>query len=324
MLIDNFGRKINYVRISVTDRCDLRCIYCIPKGYKNFLQQNNWLSFAQITKVAQAFAELGVKYFRLTGGEPLLRKNLADLASNLSSINGVDEISITTNGTQLQHYAQALFNAGVKRINVSLDSLRSDCVQQICGFDSLNKVLEGLEVAKKVGFSKIKINMVVLPQYNLADIAQMMEFCRANHFVLCLIETMPLGITGQNSEHVNLLDVIKQLQSKFKLMPATNIIGNGPARYLQNLDQSLTVGLITPMSQHFCATCNRVRLTADGVLYMCLGQNHSFDLKRVLKAGCSINELKQAIKDAIKLKPKEHNFLTDPLRIKRIMAKTGG
>lgn len=324
MLTDDFGRTIDYLRISVTDRCDLRCSYCIPKGFKNFEVPQNWLTFAEIERVVTAFAKLGTRHFRLTGGEPLLRKNFAELASNLAKIDGVSDLSVTTNGTQLAKHATRLFEAGIDRLNVSLDSLRRDCVQQISGSDSLNKVLEGLTAAKQAGFNSIKINMVPLPEQNIDDIEQMINFCIENNFVLRLIEVMPMGITGQNSRYVDLQKVIAQLKPKFNLIPSTKIIGSGPARYWQTYDGNFILGLITPMSQHFCATCNRVRLGVDGTLYMCLGQNNSVELRPLLRANCSDEELEATIKQAIRLKPEAHNFLDNPTQIVRIMSATGG
>lgn len=324
MLTDDFGRTIDYLRISVTDRCDLRCSYCIPKGFKNFEVPQNWLTFAEIERVVTTFAKLGTRHFRLTGGEPLLRKNFAELASNLAKIDGVSDLSVTTNGTQLAKHATRLFEAGIDRLNVSLDSLRRDCVQQISGSDSLNKVLEGLTAAKQAGFNTIKINMVPLPEQNIDDIEQMINFCIENNFVLRLIEVMPMGITGQNSRYVDLQKVIAQLKPKFNLIPSTKIIGSGPARYWQTYDGNFILGLITPMSQHFCATCNRVRLGVDGTLYMCLGQNNSVELRPLLRANCSDEELEATIKQAIRLKPEAHNFLDNPTQIVRIMSATGG
>lgn len=324
MLTDDFGRDISYLRVSVTDRCDLRCSYCIPKGFKDFEVPKNWLTFEEIERVVKTFAKLGTSHFRLTGGEPLLRKDFAELANNLSKIEGVDDLSVTTNGTQLVKHADTLYKAGVHRLNVSLDSLRRDCVEQISGSDSLSKVLDGLAAAKNAGFDKIKINMVPLPNQNIGDIEQMIQFCIENKFILRLIEVMPMGVTGQNSQYVDLQKVIAQLKPKFDLIPSTKIIGNGPARYWQTPDGNFILGLITPMSQHFCATCNRVRLAVDGTLYMCLGQNHSFELRPLLRDNCSDEELESAIKQAIRLKPEAHNFLDKPTQIIRIMSATGG
>ena len=324
MLVDNFGRKIEYLRVSVTDRCDLRCSYCIPKGYRDFEVPNNWLTFDEIERIVATFAGLGTSHYRLTGGEPLLRKNLPELADRLVNLAGVRDVSITTNGTQLAHQAEALYKAGVRRLNVSLDSLRQECVQKITGSDSLNKVLTGLEKAKAIGFEKIKINMVPLARQNINDIEQMVHFCIKNRFILCLIEVMPMGITGQKEKYVDLQKIIGPLKNQFNLISSTRIIGNGPARYWQTTDGNFILGLITPMSQHFCATCNRVRLSVDGTLYMCLGQNHSVALRPLLRSDCSDIELAEAIKKAVKLKPQAHNFVEEPTKIIRLMSMTGG
>lgn len=324
MLTDDFGRTIEYLRVSVTDRCDLRCSYCIPKGYKDFEVPKNWLTFSEIERVVATFARLGTRHFRLTGGEPLLRKDFSLLTNSLSQLEGVADLSVTTNGTQLAHHAKNLRQAGVHRLNVSLDSLRRDCVEQISGSDSLNKVLEGLTAAKVAGFSKIKINMVPLPEQNVNDIEQMIDFCIENDFILRLIEVMPMGVTGQKERYVDLQKVINQLQPRFNLIPTTKHMGGGPARYWQTTNGDFTLGLITPMSQHFCATCNRVRLSVDGTLYMCLGQNNSFELRPLLRDNCSDKELEQAIRQAIKLKPEAHNFREEPAKIIRIMSATGG
>lgn len=324
MLTDDFGRTIDYVRISVTDRCDLRCSYCIPKGYTQFTATQHWLTFDEIERVVAAFARLGTQHFRLTGGEPLLRKNLPELVGRLSRVSGVTDLSITTNGTQLVHQAEALFNAGVRRLNVSLDSLRQACVRQISGKDSLNRVLQGLTFAKQIGFHKIKINMVLLDQQNVEDVEHMVNFCIENEFILCLIEVMPMGSTGQRAAGVNLHDVVANLQTKYRLLPSTKVIGNGPARYWQTSTGDFILGLITPLSQHFCATCNRVRLAVDGTLYMCLGQDHRYALRPLLRANCSDAELSEAIVSAIRLKPQAHTFVEDPTKIIRFMSMTGG
>lgn len=324
MLTDDFGRSIDYLRLSVTDRCDLRCSYCIPKGFKNFEVPKNWLTFDEIKRVVSTFSKLGTRHFRLTGGEPLLRKGFTELARDLAQIEGVEDLSVTTNGTQLEKYADALFKAGVQRLNVSLDSLRRECVEEISGSDSLNKVLQGLNAAKNAGFSKIKINMVPLPDQNINDIESMIQFCIEQHFVLRLIEAMPMGVTGQNTQFVDLQKVIAQLKDKFNLIPSTQVMGSGPARYWQTVDGNFSLGLITPMSQHFCATCNRVRLSVDGTLYMCLGQNNNVALRPLLRDNCSDAELEQAIRQAVKLKPEAHDFLENPTQIVRIMSATGG
>ena len=324
MLSDRFGRTIDYLRISVTDRCDLRCTYCIPKGFKDFEEPANWLTFDEITRVVAAFSRLGTRRFRLTGGEPLLRRNLPTLAASLSALPGVEDLSLSTNATQLGQSARTLRDAGIKRINVSLDSLRGECVSSITGSDSLGKVLAGLSAASAAGFESIKINMVPMKGVNEDDIESMVAFCIEHGFILRLIEAMPMGSTGQHVEGLDLQLLLAQLQPRFGLLPSDAPLGGGPARYWRTPDGKFTLGLITPISQHFCATCNRVRLSVDGTLYMCLGQEERFELRPLLRAGCTDAELEAAIREAIELKPEKHEFNEAPTRIVRFMSMTGG
>ncbi|WP_240993368.1 GTP 3',8-cyclase MoaA [Commensalibacter melissae] len=324
MLIDKFGRTIDYLRISVTDRCNLRCSYCIPKGFNDFETPDHWLTFDELMRVVRAFVRLGTKRFRLTGGEPLVRKNLTDLVHRIKKIDEVEDLSITTNGTLLTSHAKSLFEAGLDRLNISLDSLNRKNIEDITGLDCLEQVMEGLRTAKQLGFHKIKINMVVLPDKNMAEIERMLEFCIEHGFILCLIEVMPMGKTGQNMTTVSLQPIIQELRKHYDLRSTMKIIGNGPARYWETSTGNVCLGLITPLSQHFCATCNRVRLSVDGTLYMCLGQDNNFALRPLLRNHCSDKELDQVIQEAIELKPKEHDFLKQPNKIMRIMSKTGG
>ncbi|MFC3531139.1 GTP 3',8-cyclase MoaA [Vogesella facilis] len=324
MLSDRFGRTIEYLRVSVTDRCDLRCSYCIPKGFKGFEEPENWLTFDEMERVIAAFARLGTRRFRLTGGEPLLRRNLPELAARLSALPGVEDLSLTTNGTQLDKHAKALFDAGLGRLNVSLDSLRRDCVQEISGSDSLEKVLHGLSAARDAGFKTIKINMVPMVGVNDGDIEAMIAFCIEHGFILRLIEAMPMGSTGQHTQGLNLSRLLAELSQRFDLQESCKTLGGGPARYWESRDGRFTLGLITPMSQHFCATCNRVRLSVDGTMYMCLGQEERFELRPLLRAGCSDAELEAAIRHAIELKPEKHEFIERPNQVVRFMSMTGG
>ncbi|TDR73864.1 GTP 3',8-cyclase MoaA [Paludibacterium purpuratum] len=324
MLSDRFGRSIDYLRISVTDRCDLRCQYCIPKGFKDFETPEHWLTFDELTRVAALFARLGTRHMRLTGGEPLLRRNLPELAARLAALPGLEDLSLSTNGTQLRHQAAALRQAGVRRLNVSLDSLRADCAREISGADSMTAVLDGLAAAKAAGFADIKINMVPIAGVNDGDIEAMVAFCIEQGFVLRLIEAMPMGNTGQATRSPDLAPILARLGQRFDLTPSAITLGAGPARYWRSADGRFTLGLITPLSQHFCATCNRVRLSVDGTLYLCLGQEARFELRPLLRAGVSDDELEQAIRTAIELKPEKHEFVESPQKIVRIMAKTGG
>jgi cyclic pyranopterin phosphate synthase len=323
ILQDRFGRRVEYLRLSVTDRCDLRCTYCIPEGYKGFEEPELWLSYDEIERVVGAFARLGVSKIRLTGGEPLTRRNLPELAQRLSAIDGVKDLSLSTNATQLAKHAVELKKAKISRLNVSLDSLNPERFSQIVRRDCLDQVLAGLMAAKEAGFSPIKINMVVMAGVNDDEIDDMVAFCIRHNFTLRMIEAMPMGETGRNSQYLNLQPVKARLQQRFGLIDGV-MAGGGPARYLKSPDGAFTVGFITPMSQHFCDTCNRVRLSVDGTLYMCLGQDESLALRPLLRAGATDDELAAAIRSAIELKPQRHEFHEKPGQVVRFMSLTGG
>lgn len=323
-LSDRFGRGVRYLRLSVTDRCDLRCNYCLPKGFDGYAEPAEWLSFAEVERVVAAFARMGVSRVRLTGGEPLLRRNLVDLVGNLAAIDGVRDLSLSTNATQLGKHAQALKRAGLARINVSLDSLDKACLNLVTGRDSFDAIMAGIMAGKEAGFSPIKLNMVAMRGVNDHEIERMAQFCLDEGFILRLIETMPVGDTGRNAQYLPLDDVRPQLIERFGLVPCVQELGGGPARYWQTADGRGQIGFITPISQHFCATCNRVRLSVDGTLYLCLGQEDKFELRPLLRAGCSDAELDAAIRAAIELKPERHEFIEQPAKIIRFMSQTGG
>jgi cyclic pyranopterin phosphate synthase len=324
-LIDSFSRTIEYVRVSVTDRCDLRCSYCLPKGYKDFSTPEHWLTFPEIERVIGAFARLGVRRVRITGGEPLVRKNIPDLVSRLYALPGIEDLSMSTNGVRLNRCAHALKAAGNSRINVSLDSLRQERFHEITGGGKLEKVLAGLMAAQAAGFSPIKINMVVMNGINDDEVDDMVEFCLSHDFTLRFIETMPVGDTGRNaSRHYLDLGVVKQrLSEKYDLLPGV-MPGGGPARYVQVSGTELCIGFITPISRHFCETCNRVRLAVDGTLYLCLGQDHKYELRPLLRQGISDDGLQEAIIEALTLKPERHEFREKPQQVVRFMSMTGG
>ena len=323
ILQDRFGRRVEYLRLSVTDRCDLRCTYCIPEGYKGFEEPELWLSFDEIERVVGAFSRLGVSKIRLTGGEPLTRRNLPELAQRLSAIDGVKDLSLSTNATQLAKHAVELKKAKISRLNISLDSLNPERFSQIVRRDCLDQVLAGLMAAKVAGFAPIKINMVVMAGVNDDEIDDMVAFCIQHDFTLRMIEAIPMGETGRNAQYLDLQPVKARLQQRFGLIDGV-MAGGGPARYLKSPDGAFTVGFITPMSQHFCDTCNRVRLSVDGTLYMCLGQDESLPLRPLLRAGATDDELADAIRAAIELKPQRHEFREKPDQIIRFMSSTGG
>lgn len=323
MLIDRAGRRIEYLRLSVTDRCDLRCSYCMPEAFKDYSEPAHWLTFDEIERLVAIFASLGMKRVRLTGGEPLLRRGIAELAHRLAVLPGLEDLSLSTNGTLLGKHAAALRRSGIARLNVSLDSLDRARVRAISKRDVLEQVMTGLKVARTHGFSQIKINMVVLPDHTDDDIDAMVRYCSRNRFILRLIETMPLGESGRNAGHVDLQPVQARLRTRFGLIDGI-VSGGGPARYLVSPDGNLQIGFITPLSQHFCDTCNRVRLSADGILYLCLGQERTVDFRTLLRSGASDAALEGALVDALERKPLRHEFRERPERIIRIMASTGG
>lgn len=323
-LLDPFGRRIDYVRLSVTDRCDLRCHYCMPEGFKDFEEPEKSLSFGEIERVIRAFSELGTRRVRITGGEPLIRKDLSVLINKLSALPGVEDLSLSTNATRMQKHAVEFKKAGVSRINVSLDTLRADRFKNITG-GKLDKVINGLMAAKAAGFHPIKINMVVMKGINDDEVENMVAFCLEHEFTLRFIETMPVGDTGRSATHsyISLNEIKDRLQQQYELVPSM-VPGGGPARYMRVKNTELRIGFITPMSQHFCETCNRVRLSADGTLYLCLGQDHKYELKPLLREGISDDELKQHIHKALAIKPERHEFTEKPHQVIRFMSMTGG
>lgn len=322
-LTDRFGRRVEYLRLSVTDRCDLRCAYCMPSDFSDYEEPEHWLSFDEIERLVVLFARFGLRRVRLTGGEPLMRNGLASLARRIKAIPGIDDLSLSTNGTQLRKHGQALRDAGVDRLNVSLDTLQPSRFAEITRRDALADVLAGLSTAREIGFAPIKINMVWLAGINDDELEAMVDFCRRGQFILRLIETMPMGKTGRQSQYASLQPLITMLKDRFGLIDGL-IPGGGPARYLVSPDGQFSLGFITPMSQHFCATCNRIRLTVDGILHLCLGQEDRLDLRSLMRSGESDESLIAAIQAAIDRKTERHEFSERPEKIIRVMSSTGG
>lgn len=324
-LADAFGRRIEYLRLSVTDRCDLRCSYCLPKGFNDFEELADWLTFDEIERVVAAFTALGVYRVRLTGGEPLVRRGIAELAGRLSALAGLADLSLSSNCTRMEKLARPLVQAGVRRLNVSLDSLRPDRFAAITGGGRLDKVLRGIEAAAEAGFAPIKVNTVALSGVNEDEIGDILAFCAERGFTLRLIETMPMGETGREatSRYLDLQTVRRQLEQHYDLIPDL-MPGGGPARYYRLAGTETRIGFITPISQHFCDTCNRVRLTVDGSLYMCLGQEHRYELRPLLRAGATATDLVAHLRQAVTLKPQRHEFREKPGQVVRFMAMTGG
>ncbi len=323
-LLDPFGRRIEYVRLSVTDRCDLRCEYCMPKGFKDFHEPEEWLRFDEIERVIAAFARLGVSRVRLTGGEPLVRRDIHLLAGRLARLPGIDDLSLSTNATRLEKQAKLLHHAGIKRINVSLDTLHADRFKHLTG-GKLEKVIAGLMAAKSTGFMPIKLNMVVMRGVNDDEIEDMVEFCIEHDFTLRFIEIMPMGASGRaaTDRYLNLQTVRERLAKRYKLIEGM-MPGGGPARYVQVAGTELRIGFITPISQHFCQTCNRVRLAVDGTLYLCLGQEDRIELRPLLRNGIDDEGLEATLLDAISRKPERHEFREKPQKVLRFMSMTGG
>jgi cyclic pyranopterin phosphate synthase len=295
----------------------------MPEGFKGYGEPDHWLGFDEIERLLAVFARLGLKRIRLTGGEPLLRKNLPDLARRLAALPGMDDLSLSTNGTQLAKYASPLRKAGVTRLNVSLDSLDRERIRSICRRDVLPQVLEGLEAAWAEGFGLIKINMVAMAGTTDEDIDAMAAYCMERGFVLRLIETMPVGATGRSAGYLDLRPVRERLRRRFGLVDGV-VPGGGPARYLVSPDGRFQIGFITPISQHFCETCNRVRLGVDGTLHLCLGQNDAVDFRTLLRADCTDAGLEEALRTALRAKPWRHEFRERPQQVVRFMSSTGG
>ncbi|MCU7875847.1 MAG: GTP 3',8-cyclase MoaA [Candidatus Thiodiazotropha sp. (ex Lucinoma borealis)] len=324
MLSDPFGRHIEYLRLSVTDRCDFRCFYCLPRSHRDFETPSDWLTPDEIERLVSQFAVLGVKHVRLTGGEPLVRKELNDIARRISGVPGIEELSLSTNASRLSQFAESLSAAGVRRLNISLDSLDEKKFQEITG-SQLKPVLEGIEYAKTCGLSPIKLNMVVMRGINDDEVESMVAYCMEHELTLRFIETMPVGKGGQSAtEHyMPLSEIETRLKKRYSLKPAA-MRGSGPARYFQIDESNLVVGFITPQSQHFCDTCNRVRMSVTGDLHLCLGQEDSLALRPMMRAGASDQEIREAIKSAIARKPERHHFDEAPTAIIRPMSALGG
>ena len=329
MLIDPFQRKISYVRVSVTDRCDFRCTYCMSEDME-FLPKKDVLSLEELDRLCNTFIDLGVKKLRITGGEPLVRKNIMQLFSNLGKKlgQGLEELTLTTNGSQLDRYAKDLFDNGVRRINISLDSLEKNKFKKITRIGDLDKVINGIMVAKKAGL-KIKINTVALKEINDNEILNLVNWCGENKFSLTFIEVMPMGEIGEkrSDQYMPLTEVKSLIQTKYSLTEDSLRTG-GPARYVHCHETDQKIGFITPHTHNFCELCNRVRITCTGEMYMCLGQQDKADLKTPLRKSENDQLLKDVIYEAISRKPKGHDFVIERKEneqfVPRHMNVTGG
>ena len=328
-VVDPFGRAITYLRVSVTDRCDLRCVYCMAEDM-TFLPKAQVLSLEELERVCAAFVRLGVRKLRLTGGEPLVRRNIMSLIRALGSRlgHGLDELTLTTNGTQLAQYAGDLAAAGVKRINVSLDTLEAEKFATITRWGKLDQVMDGIRAAKDAGL-RVKINAVALKDINAGELDRMVEWCGREGHDMTIIEVMPMGDIGEQrvDQYLPISMVRAQLKQRWTLEDIDYRTG-GPARYVRVKETGGLLGFITPLTHNFCESCNRVRLTCTGTLYMCLGQEDAADLRAPLRAGESDAPLENAIRAAIARKPKGHDFIidrrADPRSVSRHMSVTGG
>lgn len=327
-LIDPFGRAINYLRVSVTDRCDLRCIYCMSERMR-FLPRNELLSIEELDQLCAAFVRRGVRRLRFTGGEPLVRRGFLDLLNLVKRHlgSGLDEITVTTNGVQLAEFAGPLFEAGVRRVNISVDSRDRDTFKHITRRDRLPEVLAGIDAAERAGL-KVKINTVALKRDNAHEIPDLIMWAHRRGFDITLIETMPLGEIDEDrtDQFLSLASVRQDMASYWRLTDLPDRTG-GPARYVRVEETGGRLGFITPLSHNFCEACSRVRLTCTGRLYLCLGHETSVDLRETLRGDGGVGALDAALDAAITLRPKGHDFQVDRLRTPatvRHMSVTGG
>ncbi|KDR91259.1 molybdenum cofactor biosynthesis protein MoeA [Agrobacterium sp. TS43] len=329
-MVDPFGRAITYLRVSVTDRCDFRCTYCMSE-HMTFLPKKDLLTLEELDRLCSVFITRGVRKLRLTGGEPLVRKNIMSLVKNLGRhvrTGALTELTLTTNGSQLAKFAAELADCGVRRINVSLDTLDRDKFRHITRWGDLDRVMEGLDAAQAAGI-KVKLNAVALKDFNDAEIPDLMRFAHGRGMDLTVIETMPMGEIEEDrtDRYLPLSKLRADLEKSFTLIDSDYQTG-GPARYVTVKETGGRLGFITPMTHNFCESCNRVRLTCTGTLYMCLGQDDAADLRTALRASDSDAYLSSAIDEALLRKPKGHDFIIDRTHnrpaVSRHMSVTGG
>ena len=328
-LMDGFGRAVTYLRVSVTDRCDLRCVYCMAE-HMTFLPKAQVLTLEELERLASAFIDLGVRKIRITGGEPLVRKGVMDLFGALAprlAAGDLDEVTLTTNGTRLETFASGLAASGVRRVNVSLDSLNPETFRRLTRGGDLAQVLRGLEAARAAGLA-VKINAVALRDDNADELPDLIAWAHGQGFDATLIEAMPMGEidVDRSDQFLSLRDVRARLESYWTLTDIDLTTG-GPARYVRVAETGGRLGFITPLSHNFCELCNRVRLTCTGTLHTCLGREDASDLRAVIRSGASDGELREAILRAIDAKPEGHDFRIDrnaPPSVQRHMSTTGG
>lgn len=328
MLLDSYNRRLNYLRISLTDRCNLRCVYCMPEQGVPKLIHEDILTYEELLRLARLSVGLGIEKIRLTGGEPLVRKNLMDFIRSLKKIPGIQDISLTTNGVLLAEQARGLWEAGIRRLNISLDTLNREKYAQISRFDFFDRVWEGIQEAERIGFSPIKINVVALKGINDDEIASFGRLSLEKPYHIRFIEFMPVGQeNGWKTERfLSSEETLKKLQTLGPLSPVNGQGLDGPAKRMAYEGAAGEIGLISPISEHFCPTCNRLRLTAEGRLRVCIFSDNETDLRTSLRQGASDEFLESVIQEAISQKPKEHPVELSPLtrKCQRQMSKIGG
>ena len=322
---DSFQRPVNYLRISVTDRCNLRCVYCMPEDGVNLMSHDDILTYEEIYTVAKAAAELGINKIRLTGGEPLVRAGVPELVRQLAGIGTIDDIALTTNGILLKQYAADLKEAGLRRVNISLDTLKPEKFARITRCGSLEDTLEGIEAAHAAGLTPVKINVVVMAGINEDELPDFAAKTVTEGWHVRFIEHMP--VNGDDSGTVRLVSVKemkKRIESLGPLEPYKVIVGNGPAKYFRLPEATGTIGFITPVTEHFCINCNRLRLTADGKLRPCLLSEDEIDVREALRSGASATELMSLLQQAIARKPQGHNLTEGSRKKGRPFSQVGG
>ena len=326
-LIDKFGRRVDYIRLSVTDRCDFRCVYCMTEDM-TFLPRAQILSLEEIYQVGQAFTELGVKKIRLTGGEPMVRSDVMSLIKRLGALPGLEELLLTTNGAQLEKYSLPLKKAGLNRINISIDSLDAERFKRISRVGKLERVLKGIETAREVGFDRIRLNSVIMRGYNEDEVIPLTKYALDRDIDIAFIEEMPLGEASDHSREDTTCSnnwVRGQIEQEYQLLDSAEKTA-GPSRYVKVLGKKSRIGFISPVSHNFCEDCNRVRVTVEGRLLLCLGNEHSIDLRKILRSSSStLEDLKEAIIQSMDLKPERHYFYDkEHAQPVRLMNMTGG
>ena len=326
-LIDKFGRRVDYIRLSVTDRCDFRCVYCMTEEMQ-FVPRRQVLTLEELYTVARAFTELGVSRIRLTGGEPMVRSNVMHLIERLGKLPGLDELLLTTNGNQLDKYSEPLKSAGVNRINISLDSLDAEKFRRISRTGKLERVLAGIDAAIAAGFDRLRINSVIMRGYNDDEVLPLVEYALDRGLDIAFIEEMPLGEASDHDREETTCSndwVRERIESRYTLLDSA-VKTAGPSRYVQVVGSKSRIGFISPVTHNFCADCNRVRITVEGRLLLCLGNEHSMDLRAILRdREKDFDDLKTGIVAAMDLKPERHYFYDkEHAQPVRLMNMTGG